>query len=135
MSPDVVRAKLSLLQQVLVDLAPHVEASREEQEEHHYEIERQVQLAVDQCVAIARRFLIIKQVPLPDTNRELFVLIGKEKIVPTPLSRALADAVGLRNLLVHEYGSIDYGIFFGGLKSGYEAFLQFSKVVRQFLEK
>jgi len=128
-SPSVIRAKLVLLQQVLADLKPNILKSHAEQTDAHYEIERQVQVAVDLCLAMARRLLFLKNLPSPDTAREVFVLLGKSRIIPNKLALGLAQTVGLRNLLVHEYGKIDYTMFFGGLKGGYKAFAAFAVIV------
>ena len=131
MSPEVIRAKLALLQQVLLDLKPHVTATRESQENSHYEIERQVQVAVDLCVALGRRMLLLKGFASPDTSRETFILLAKHKIIPRALANPLANSVGLRNLIVHEYGALNYALFFSGLKAGYQSFVRFSAVAKK----
>ncbi len=129
MSPEILLAKLKLLQQVLLDLRPHVDASREEQTKSHYEIERQIQLAVDLSVTLARRILILRGVPLPETARDVFLELRGQGVIDGPLADRLAGTVGLRNLLVHEYGTIDYDRFFDGLKDGHTAFVRFSTVL------
>lgn len=135
MSPEVIRAKLSLLQQVLLDLKPHVEAFRQEQEKAHYEIERQVQLAVDLCVALGRRILVVKSIPLPESSRQVFPALVTAGLMPRDLGERLAASVGLRNLLVHEYGSLDYALFYSGLRKGYEAFVEFSGLARDLVRE
>jgi uncharacterized protein YutE (UPF0331/DUF86 family) len=44
------------------------------------------------------------------------------------LAEKLAASVGLRNLIVHEYGVLDYDRFFGGLKTGFASFQEFSQI-------
>lgn len=134
MSPEIIRSKLLLLREVLSDLKPNVMATREEQKEAHYEIERQVQLAVDFSLAIARRLLVLKNLEVPETNREVFIKLSESNIIPKLFSKQLADASGLRNLLVHEYGKIDYDLFFNGLKDGYKSLLDFSKLAAKYIE-
>lgn len=128
MSPDVIRSKLILLREVLADLKPHVTESREEQQKNHYEIERQIQLAVDLCIALSRRLLVLENLEIPETNRDVFVKLSEEKIIPKPFAKQLSNSAGLRNLLVHEYGKIDYDRLFDGLKEGYRSFLDFSRL-------
>ena len=121
-----------LLQQVLLDLKPHLSSSKKDQESSHYEIERQVQLVVDLSVAIARRILLTRNVPIPDSSRDIFVALGKRGIISSALSRKLSEAVGLCNLIVHEYGVIDYALLFDGLKGGFQAFSRFAKLVQKY---
>lgn len=132
MSPQIIQSKLTLLYEVLSDLKPHINEAREMQDNAHYEIERQVQLVVEFSIAIGRRILILNEIPTPETAREVFLELGKRKILPLKLSFLLANAVGLRNLIVHEYGKIDYSLFFGGLKDAYQGFVQFAKIVSRF---
>ena len=134
MSPDVIRSKLIQLREVLSDLKPHISASREEQQAAHYEIERQIQLAVDSCIAIGRRLLVLKNLEVPETNREVFIKIGEAQIINKGFAKQLADTAGLRNLIVHEYGKIDYDRLFDGLKLGYRTFLDFSRLAEAFIK-
>lgn len=135
MSPDIMRSKLLQLFEVLEDLKPHVTENRELQEHSHYEIERQVQLSVDISVALGRRMFFLKGLPVPDTSREVFIALGQRRLISKALAKQMASTVGLRNLLVHEYGKIDYSMFFGGLRSGFKAFVRFSKTVNKFLDQ
>ncbi len=135
MSPEVLLSKLETLTQVLDDLKIHVKQRREEQEKAHYEIERQVQLSVDTAIAVARRMLLLEGIVAPQTAREVFELLGKKKLIRSSMAKTLANAVGLRNLIVHEYGKIDYDLFFSGLPKGYSALVGFTQIARGFLKK
>ena len=135
MSPEVLASKLLLYQEVLLDLKPHVRASRARQEDAHYEIERQVQLSVDLACAMGRRVLVMMGFPVPEKARDVFVELGKKKLLPAPLSARLASAVGLRNLIVHEYGKLDYSLFFDGLPDGYQAFTKFARLSEKMLHR
>ncbi len=134
MSPKVLSEKLILLSEVLADLAPHVKRSHDDLVEHHYEIERQVQVCVDVSCAIARRILFLKELSLPQSARDAFLELGKAKIITKKLAEELALACGLRNLLIHEYGHINYDLFFSGLPKGYKSLHQFAKIAEKFLE-
>lgn len=131
MSPEVINSKLELLVEVLNDLKKHVNANSKELVKNHYEIERQVQLCVDISVSIARRIISNKKEISPSSARGVFDVLAKEKIINKALAKKLSDAVGLRNLLVHEYGEIDYSIFFDGLKDGYKSFLKYAEAIEK----
>ncbi len=122
---EILMAKTRLLQQVLSDLSLHLGKSRDELEKLHYELERQVQLSVDLCLDLSRHMLIKKGVVVPGMSREVFVECANQQIISRELAKKLVNATGLRNLIVHEYGVIDYDLFFGGLVDGYATFLEF----------
>ncbi|MEK6704370.1 MAG: DUF86 domain-containing protein [Bdellovibrionota bacterium] len=131
MSPEVIREKMTSLLEVLNDLKPHVSSSRRAQESNHYEIERLVQLSVDQSVAIGRRLLAIQGAPVPTASRDVFIVLGQKKLVSKRIALNLVKAVGLRNLLVHEYGKIDYDLFLGGLPEGYRSLVAFIGAIQK----
>lgn len=135
MSPEVIAEKLSSLAEVLEDLKPHVSSSQEELESAHYEIERQVQLCVDLATAIGRRMLTLNGKVVPPSAREVFTRLKEGRMISRSLATSLEKAVGLRNLLVHEYGRIDYDRFFGGLAQGYKAFVTFAEAASRFKTK
>lgn len=47
---------------------------------------------------------------VPGTYRDAFRRAGEEGLIPADLAASLADAAGLRNVLVHLYEDIDYEI-------------------------
>ena len=128
MSPEVILAKIQLLQQILSDLKPHITETRTAQERYHYEIERQVQIAVDLCISIGRRILIINGAPTPEHARDTFFKLADLNLLKKSLAERLSAATGLRNLIVHEYGKLDYSRFFGDLKEGFMTFEKFIDV-------
>lgn len=135
MAPEIIAEKLRLLQEVLSDLQPHTRSRHDQQVAAHYEIERQVQLSVDLSVAIARRALSIQGKAVPPRARETFLDLGKSRMITKTLASRLAEAVGLRNLIVHEYGKLDYNRFFEGLPSGVSSLQKFSKAMALWLRK
>ena len=130
MSPEVILAKARLLAEVLEDMLPHTKTDRTKQMRAHYEIERMVQVAVDRSVAIARRMIALKGGVVPNSARETFEKLHEMKILPGKLATDLALSVGMRNVLVHEYGVLDYNQLFEGLRNGHATF---SKFLRQAL--
>jgi uncharacterized protein YutE (UPF0331/DUF86 family) len=125
MSPRVLLRKLESLEEVLHHLEPHTKESMAVMIKHRFEIERLVQLAVDQSLAAAKRALSLKRVQIPDTGRETFLKLATLKILDRATATTLANAVGVRNILVHEYDEIDDSILFGSLAKGHKAFQKF----------
>ncbi len=59
-------------------------------------------------------FLIIKDKGLkqPEDDKEAFDTLAKEKIISEELAEKLKNAKGMRNIIAHQYGSVDEGIVF-----------------------
>lgn len=44
---------------------------------------------------------------VPGSSNEMFYLLEENKLLETALTEKMVKAIGLRNLIVHEYGIID----------------------------
>lgn len=64
--------------------------------------------AVQMCVDVASHILADGSRPIPDTMREQFPTLAEEGVIDPDLAEALARAVGLRNLAVHDYSAPDW---------------------------
>jgi len=69
--------------------------------------ERYLQLSIQSIVDIAHLIIIDLDIKRPDDNYEAVSLLHKNRIVSEDLASKLTKMVGLRNILVHEYGKID----------------------------
>ena len=65
--------------------------------------ERIVESIFDLAVLIIKE----KKLPLPNENNESFEILRKENIINSDLSRKLKEMRGMRNIIAHQYGSID----------------------------
>lgn len=63
-------------------------------------------------------FLIIKEknLKIPEDDKNVFDVLGKEKIISKNLSEKLKDAKGMRNIIAHEYGKINDELIFEAVK-------------------
>lgn len=59
-------------------------------------------------------FLIIKDkgFKIPEEDKEAFDILSEEGIISKELAEKFRDAKGMRNIIAHEYGSIDDEIVF-----------------------
>ncbi|HVY45260.1 MAG TPA: DUF86 domain-containing protein [Minicystis sp.] len=70
-------------------------------------VERWLQIAIEACVDVASHAIASEGWTPPETGRAAFAtLAGHGRLAPD-LAARLARAVGLRNLLVHEYVAVD----------------------------
>ena len=74
--------------------------------------ERYFEKIIEAAVDLA--FLIIKdrKLKIPEEDKEAFDILAGEKIISVQLAEKLKDAKGMRNIIAHEYGSIDDEIVF-----------------------
>ncbi len=70
-------------------------------------VERALTAAVDLVVSVCSHVVASGPTPVPDTYREVIRLAGGNAVIDPALASSLASAVGLRNVLVHEYVRAD----------------------------
>ena len=107
MPEAVVRRKLALVRNYLDDLKPFEGISPEEFSRHHYAIERLVQVIIDCCADTVSHVLSSRGVVPPDSYRETFFAARDHGVISAELAERLANAAGMRNILVHQYDRID----------------------------
>lgn len=64
-------------------------------------------LAVENCIDIAAHIISENGWGVPGSASEMFYLLEAKGILDPPLTEKIIKAVGLRNLIVHEYGNMD----------------------------
>ena len=128
MSPEVKKRKLQKLIQYLNDLKKHENSSFDQFMEHHYEVERIIQLLIENSSDLIF-YELSKENVTPDSYREAFILAGEKGILPRQLANNLALASGMRNILVHEYETIDYELVHKSIKTALRDFAEFLKVL------
>ena len=59
-------------------------------------------------------FLVIKDrgMKLPEDDKEAFSILAEANLISADLARKLREAKGMRNLIAHEYGSVDDELVF-----------------------
>ncbi len=67
-------------------------------------------------------FLVIKDkgLKMPEDDKETFSILCEGKVISSDLSRRLREAKGMRNLITHEYGSVDDRIVFHSITAEIE---------------
>lgn len=107
---DACQRKLELLVDLLGDLDRHGDPTGEQlrlDRDLRHIVERVLTQLVD--VAVACNGLLARGLGArrPSGYRDSFTLLGEAGILPPAVMDRLAPAAGMRNLLTHEYGSID----------------------------
>lgn len=90
-------------------------------------VERNLQLAVQCAIDVGEMVISWKGFERAEENKDVFAILGRHKILDEPLAERMAEAAGLRNLLVHEYAPVDRDRLRAGMRDGLgdiEAFAQ-----------
>jgi uncharacterized protein YutE (UPF0331/DUF86 family) len=65
-------------------------------------------VALQDCLSLAAHWLSDEGVEVPQSYAQMFLRLGDRDIVPADLAARLAAASGLRNLVAHRYGALDW---------------------------
>jgi uncharacterized protein YutE (UPF0331/DUF86 family) len=65
-------------------------------------------LALQESIALAAHWLADEGLEVPTTYGEVFSLLGARGVIDPELAARLRAAAGLRNLIAHQYGVIDF---------------------------
>ncbi len=65
-------------------------------------------LALQETIALATHWLADEGVAVPDTYGDLFSTLAERGVIEPALGDRLRAAAGLRNLVAHQYGVLDF---------------------------
>jgi uncharacterized protein YutE (UPF0331/DUF86 family) len=108
--PDIVTRRLLALNEALTDLA------RPAARDVHVltadrvlrsAVERWLQVAVEACIDLAYHVVAQRGWTPPESARAAFLMLAGHGIIAPELAERLGHAAGLRNVLVHDYVSVD----------------------------
>lgn len=99
-------------------------------------VERNIEVAVQACIDIARILIKRERLREPEDNKGVFVVLAENGIIGEGSLRFLVPMAGTRNILVHGYDKIDDAIIFGVLKKHLSDFTLFLKdIEKNYLKK
>lgn len=98
-------------------------------------IERNLQVAIECVLDIGNHIIAEKGFESPDDNEDIIRILGNEGIVPSDFAESIKGIAGFRNILVHEYTGIDYGLLYNYLVNRLDDFRGFARYISAYLEK
>lgn len=113
LDPDVIQARLHLLDGLLEDLANVGELTAADLEADRmlrHAIERILSQVVDLAVSINSHIAATELGRAPGDYRSSFGLLREAGVIDGGLTDRLVPSVGLRNVLAHEYVDIDLAV-------------------------
>jgi uncharacterized protein YutE (UPF0331/DUF86 family) len=96
-------------------------------------VERALQVSVQICLDIGAHLIAESGWRQPEDNKDIFVVLTEEGIVPRELLPALMQMAGFRNLIVHDYARVDDALVYGILKRHLTDFERFAVSISRFL--
>lgn len=96
--------------------------------------ERYLQLSIQSIIDISHLVIIDLGLTRPEDNYEAVSILFKRKIFSEGLSEKLTKMIGLRNILVHEYGRIERKKIYKILKTQLKDLEMFKKQVVKFIK-
>jgi len=95
-------------------------------------VERYLQLAIQVSLDIGNHILAEIQTRAPEEYRDIFILLGENKVLPVELAEKMAPLAGLRNILVYDYLEIDLNRIYEFLKTDLSDFREFAKYISKY---
>jgi uncharacterized protein YutE (UPF0331/DUF86 family) len=91
--------------------------------------------AIQLCVDIGAHLVAERDVPAPNTMGETFQVLVDAAILEPELGHRMRQAVGFRNIAIHNYEAIDWGIVYDICHNRRADFRKFAAAMAQALEE
>ncbi len=98
-------------------------------------VERLFQLIVDTAIDINTHIIAESGFNIPNDYQSTFIVLGENKILPVHFALKIAPSVGLRNLIIHRYGRVDFKRMIDDIKNEISDYLEYLKFIDSFLKK
>lgn len=95
--------------------------------------ERYLQLCIQIIIDTCQLIIIDLDLPRPDDNYEAVSILYEKKVFSSGLASEITNMIGLRNILVHEYGKIDRKRIYKVLKENLDDLKLFQKAVVKYV--
>jgi uncharacterized protein YutE (UPF0331/DUF86 family) len=132
MDKDVINRKLESLRRCLTRITSKLPITREtlrSNDDLQDIIALNLERAVQICVDIAAHVISGTEAPPPSTMAESFARLADLQVLPPPLAESLQKAVAFRNILVHNYTDINWGIVADIVTHRLTDFVQFAQAI------
>ncbi len=134
--PDLISKKLALVETCVAELRAlgrPQDIERDVREERF--VEHTLQIAIQAAVDVASHIVSDERLGEPRTNRELFEILARGGWLPEDLAATCGRMVGLRNILVHGYETVDLSVIRDVVQHRLDDLLAFVSAIRARLER
>ena len=98
-------------------------------------ISRNLQQILEAMITIGEMIIAENGFRKPAEHNEVFDILGENKVYPKSFSDQLWKIGGFRNILVHDYVSLDLDLVYDNLEKGIPIFRKYARYVAKFIEK
>jgi uncharacterized protein YutE (UPF0331/DUF86 family) len=132
--PELVAKKLAFIETCVRDLRTLARPERiaDDLREERF-VEHTLQLAIQAALDVGSHVVSDDRLGEPETNRDVFRLLGRAGVVPTELASRLEQMAGFRNVVVHLYQDVDIGIVRDVVENHLDDLLDFAAAIRRSL--
>lgn len=93
-----------------------------------------IQRACEAALDMGQHLIRIKKLGIPQSSRDVFVLLAKAQLIPTELADNLKRMVGFRNIAVHDYQTLQLPITVAIIEQHLDEFLHYSQILLKLAE-
>ena len=97
-------------------------------------VERNLQLAIEVIISVCEQVIASLSLPTPDSGRAALQSLADAGVIPQDLAVELQQAVGFRNIIVHQYMPIDYDLVYDALQNDLDQIEAFLTAISAFLQ-
>ena len=90
--------------------------------------------AVQLCVDIASHIVAESEQRVPNTMSGVFDVLAENGVIPAELCVSMKNAVGFRNIAIHNYQTIDWTIVYEICEERVKDFQSFARLVAEYAE-
>ena len=102
---------------------------------HRRTVERLIQLIVDIAVDINTHAVVDAGSPPPADAYSSFLEVAKIGLLPQAFAKKLAPSTGERNIIVHDYESVDDKIVYESISEALDLYHQYVKYASMYIQK
>lgn len=88
-----------------------------------------LQRACEQCIDLANHTIRKRKLGLPQESRKSFRLLAHNHIIPRDLAAHLENMVGFRNILVHQYQTLDIRLMVDVIENHLDDLVDFTNFI------
>ncbi len=96
-------------------------------------VERNFQLAIESAIDIGEIIISEKGFERPEDYRSVFLILGKQGIIPMDFAEDFSVAAGFRNVLVHIYEEVDSSLLDVFLNERLDDFDKFARHIATYI--
>jgi len=93
--------------------------------------ERNLHRAIEAIIDIGKMFISDKKLKIPESNREVFILLAENDLFPAEYLDLIFKMIGVRNIIVHSYDKIDDSVLYGILKKKLDDFKKILQILKE----